>query len=870
MRLLTDRFLLHVSLPFYILGVLLIFSGGYYKDALPFTENWQNDHTTITDLAQITSRSYIQRPVTDVQLATHLLNLHLFHDHGDMNDWRSVFGELKKILKSNASYREIKLFTPDNIPTMKVSEHSALLGHITDKRLFPGEKEILTQLAKTKDNTVFIGMRTNDEVQSLILAQRISRPRVKSLGTIILRIDMDEFLASINNDLAPAQYSLVAVRTSTPMAMAGVDTLNQTSQKHIIQLTGAEYVKGVQLELVREGNINATTLTPLFIVILIYTLLWIAFTITALKVKDRHYLREMIPASFFPQISPVVGALQDSIFVTDETGKIVFTNKSAKQMLYKHEMTGNEVISDFIISPDGGALNFLNIIPGQELEKRIRIEPVECRISIADNTIIPAELAASSFHIHEQLHHVFAVRDITERREAEEETALNKFRIEALLQLTQMTQGNLHEIADFTLGKMIFLTESDSGCLAFFNKDTNELAHLSYNYQSNNYCNMLDGINDDGVFSPNFWKANRPHFILNSHNAIQKEKLCTLDKENLFRLLAVPIFDQKKLSIVALLTNKSERYTSNDLRQVKLFLQGVQILSRRMQDEETVKEQKKKLETNALELKANYAKQERYLKKLQKTQSKLVQSEKLASLGQLVAGVAHEINTPLGVSLTAATHMNNNVENIKKSYNEDQLEEQNFIDFLDESCELGSIIDLNLKRAAELVQSFKNLTTDQINEDVREIDLKEYLTELIKSLAPKLEATPHSFELECPDNIHIQTLPGSLAQIITNLINNSLLHGFEGIEDGHMSLTIEQSGPSIIMKYHDNGVGMTGEQLKHIYDPFYTTKRGKGGTGLGMHIVYNIITQILHGEIVSQSEIGKGTSTRITFPAMIN
>ncbi|MBN2443022.1 MAG: substrate-binding domain-containing protein [Spirochaetales bacterium] len=254
------------------------------------------------------------------------------------------------------------------------------------------------------------------------------------------------------------------------------------------------------------------------------------------------------------------------------------------------------------------------------------------------------------------------------------------------------------------------------------------------------------------------------------------------------------------------------------------------------------------------------------LNRLKTTQAKLIEVEKMAALGSLVAGIAHEINTPLGISVTAASHMDSMAENILHLYEINNLRRSDLEKYFITSKEASSLVLANLKRAYKLISNFKKIAVDQSNEERREINIKDYLDEIILSLQPKLKKTKHTIKILCSRDIIIVSNPGAFYQIVTNLIINSLIHGFEFIEAGKITIKIQRHKDKLLFKYYDNGSGIKKEDLKRIFNPFYTTKRNKGGTGLGLHLVYNIVTQTLKGTITCISRSGEGVLFKITIP----
>ncbi len=253
---------------------------------------------------------------------------------------------------------------------------------------------------------------------------------------------------------------------------------------------------------------------------------------------------------------------------------------------------------------------------------------------------------------------------------------------------------------------------------------------------------------------------------------------------------------------------------------------------------------------------------------LQEAQRKLVESEKMAALGELVAGVAHEVNTPVGIGVTAASHLGDSVEEFQILYDSGHVTRSDFENFLQLCTKSSSMILSNMNRAADLINSFKQVAVDQSSQERRLFKIHQYLEEILLSLHAQLRKTPFDVKLNCPEELEVDSYPGALSQIITNLIMNSLHHGFEGLNEGSITIDIRKSENSVLIIYGDTGRGIPDDHLDKIFDPFFTTKRGLGGSGLGMNIVYNLVTQTLNGQINCTSKIGQGTWFEIEFPAL--
>ncbi|MEM9102888.1 MAG: ATP-binding protein [Pseudomonadota bacterium] len=251
---------------------------------------------------------------------------------------------------------------------------------------------------------------------------------------------------------------------------------------------------------------------------------------------------------------------------------------------------------------------------------------------------------------------------------------------------------------------------------------------------------------------------------------------------------------------------------------------------------------------------------------LTSAQSKLVESEKMASLGGMVAGIAHEINTPVGVGVTAVSHLITQTNDFFETLKEGKLTRSQFEHHHKMTKEGLDIISRNLSRVAALIKSFKMVAVDQSSQERRIFVLCDYLEDIVLTLKPKLKAYRHELIIKCPNNITIDSFPSAFYQIFSNLIMNSLSHGFETIEKGKMEIHVMDKEDTIEMTYIDNGVGMNEHTLKEVFNPFFTTSRHRGGSGLGMHIVYNLVSQILKGDITCESALNEGVKVKITFP----
>lgn len=257
---------------------------------------------------------------------------------------------------------------------------------------------------------------------------------------------------------------------------------------------------------------------------------------------------------------------------------------------------------------------------------------------------------------------------------------------------------------------------------------------------------------------------------------------------------------------------------------------------------------------------------ENSLEELSQTQNQLVESERLAALGTLVAGIAHEVNTPLGIGVTAVSHLNliNDRALEKMHRNEMSVDDlKNYFIKVDENVQ---ILYHNLDRASELVNSFKQVAVDQNAIALMTFNIYDYFQKILLSLKHEYKRTKHKIDIICNEQLIVRTYPGAISQILTNLIMNSLIHGFERIEKGHIEIHFDEIVDDYHLIYKDDGKGIPKGDLGKIFEPFFTTKRNKGGSGLGLHIIYTIVTQQLNGTINIDSDTNKGIEVIIRFP----
>jgi len=348
------------------------------------------------------------------------------------------------------------------------------------------------------------------------------------------------------------------------------------------------------------------------------------------------------------------------------------------------------------------------------------------------------------------------------------------------------------------------------------------------------------GSDSDQVFDKHF------NYFLDltdiAMKTLDEEFMRELHERDLYFKLVLAIFLAINIFVYILLylIKKGKKSTEEMLRTLNAEL------------ENSVQEQTQKLEDS--------------FSQLEKTQEHLIQTEKMASLGSLVAGISHEINTPIGLGITSMTHFVSQTQKLKELYEKEEMEQEDFESYLQNADQLAQVSYENLKRAAELVKSFKQISIDQSSEEQREFNLREYTSETLISLQNRIKQTDIKVEIHSPKTLNIYSYPGAFSQIITNLVMNSLIHAYSDKKSGLITLNFESKESNLIFTYTDDGKGISQEHISQIFDPFFTTNRAHGGSGLDLNIIYNIVTVQLKGTLKCESEKGKGTAFIMSIP----
>ncbi|MDM8532848.1 ATP-binding protein [Anaerolineales bacterium HSG25] len=396
-----------------------------------------------------------------------------------------------------------------------------------------------------------------------------------------------------------------------------------------------------------------------------------------------------------------------------------------------------------------------------------------------------------------------------------------------------------------------------------FVKDALKLQYVLFNKAGAE----LTGYSHDerlGKTDYEFYPEGEADFIHNKDKEVLANRiLLDIPEEHIHtRHNGVRILHTKKVPILG--PNNEPQYllgVSEDITERKAIEEELE--KHRHQLEDLVTERTAELEQRTKELTTT-------LDDLKTAQQQLVESEKMASLGGLVAGVAHEINTPLGVGITAASILDDETRWVAEAYGKGKLKGSNLKDYLSTAEQSSQSILSNLRRAGELVQSFKQVAVDQTNLEKRMFGVADYIDNTLLSLRPKFKRTNHVIGVEGDEGVTIKSYPGAFSQIITNLLMNSIKHAYKEDEYGHLTFIVSQTDENHLrIEYSDDGCGISPEHLKKIFEPFFTTARSRGGTGLGMHIVYNLVTQKLKGTIRCESDVGVGTKFILDLPIQV-
>ena len=557
---------------------------------------------------------------------------------------------------------------------------------------------------------------------------------------------------------------------------------------------------------------GATLLIALFAALLVYQIGHRSRSDARVRESEQRYLELVEQAS-------------DGIFIADASGRYLQFNEAARAMLgYTEE--------------ELRAMSMRDLVPEEDQRREpLRIDELragkslltERRLLRKDGSLLPVEISARKLS-NGMLQAV--VRDVGARKRVEESLRASEARLKEAQALAKLGNWEL----DLVGGR---LTWSDE-IYRIFELDA---AQFGASYEA-----FLNAIHPD-------------------------------DRESVNRVYTASVANRTSYAIVHRLRTSDGRIKHVQERGQTFYAEDgkplrsvgtVQDVTALHEAEQALRalnaELEARVEARTAELRRANSTLAESLEELRAAQVRLVQSEKMAALGSLVAGIAHEINTPLGIGVTAASHVELTVRGLQERFAHGQPTRQEMEGFLSSASEACEMVLANLQRAADLIRSFKQVAVDQSSGERRTFSLKPYLDEVLRSLGPQLRRTRHEVLLVCPENLEIDSYPGAYSQIVTNLVLNSLTHGFDGIEHGRIEIEVLREGESLRLRYRDNGRGIAPEHLPKIFDPFFTTKRGLGGSGLGLHVLYNLVTQTLGGTIECRSRPGEGVSFDIDLP----
>jgi len=309
---------------------------------------------------------------------------------------------------------------------------------------------------------------------------------------------------------------------------------------------------------------------------------------------------------------------------------------------------------------------------------------------------------------------------------------------------------------------------------------------------------------------------------------------------------------------IVLLTLTGSGFAGHRLRVARLRRRATEL-------ETEVARRTRQLEGMHADLVSSHEQLSRAHARLLETQQQLVMQEKMASLGQLVAGVAHEINTPLGIAVTVASMLSDSSREAKRRLDAGELRRSDLVTYFERAVEGTRMVDESLARAAQLVRSFKQVSIDRDSDQRRKFNLEDYLQTLLQSLEPGCRRRSVRFALDCQHGLELNSYPGAIAQVITQFTQNALLHAFVD-RGGELRISAQAVEQGVELRFADDGAGIAAEDLPHIFEPFFTRRRFNGNPGLGLHIVYNLVTARLGGSIQVISELGAGTCFVLRLP----
>lgn len=361
------------------------------------------------------------------------------------------------------------------------------------------------------------------------------------------------------------------------------------------------------------------------------------------------------------------------------------------------------------------------------------------------------------------------------------------------------------------------------------------------------------------------------HFLVTRHLIIMAEFSSNTSANNLDETLELnrrKVGENDEISLMLKAINGTKSNLKKLIETSEVSVKMKLEIAQREQKEQSDKIFQQEIEVKNAKLADSNSELESAILALKSTQDKLIISEKMAALGGMVQGVAHELNTPIGLSITGASHIKNDTQRIVELLSNNNMKKSDLDDYFNETEHLTTSICVSLDKAASLIRSFKLVSVEQHEELKQYFDVRENLVDILYSIGPSLKENNIEIINNIEESINLCSYPGVFYQIYTNLINNAVLHGFEGRKAGIITISARYENDHLNMNFTDDGIGMNPEVLKKVFDPFFTTKRANGGTGLGMNIIFNLVIDKLLGSIDVNSQLELGTTFSFRIPSL--
>lgn len=566
----------------------------------------------------------------------------------------------------------------------------------------------------------------------------------------------------------------------------------------------------------------------------------------------------------------LLNAAGEGIFGLDDSGRTTFINPAGALMLgWEPEDLTGKIIHDIMhhTNPDNTPHTQENCLIYAAIQMRETQHVTNELFWRKDNTSFPVEYTSTPiFDNHTILGAVVVFRDISARIQAEKQALhyLTYQRIvNGLYEISYFKiplQEQLEQALDFIFS-VPWLAIQAQGAVFLANSTTQTLQLVAHKGLNNELLTLCQYVPYGHCLCG---RAATAKAIIHA-NCIDERHDILFEGMAPHGHYSVPILSgEQLLGVLTLYLQSGQARNQEEESLLQAVGNTLGSMIERKKLEESLHNQNLFLEDKVLERTAEL---QDHIAFLQTAQNQLIQSERMAALGGLVAGISHEIKTPVGIGYTAVTYLESETVKLLAAYEQKNLQKETFDQYLENATEATQLIKVNLKRASDLILSFKNVAVDQTSQEKRRFNLKEYLEEILFTLHPKIKKTQHQVIITCPESIELFSHPGALSQIVANLILNSLTYAFENHESGEIRINAGITPDThVFIHYQDNGKGMDKETQKKIYEPFFTTNRNQGGSGLGMHIVYNLVTQRLNGTIQCISAPEHGTQFQIQFP----